>query len=155
MTGNIGKYVALTILAALAAGAAAGCQAGKSAAPPVPSGRASRPGWEIQYTAAVALARRGSDEVKNHFGVLQEMLDEQQQLINSKTKLPDGREVANEQTARSTVINALKAVAELHRRKPDMDLSELDPAIQKLTQSENPVLRNEAERTRLALATKS
>ena len=46
------------------------------------------------------------------------------------------------------------AIAELHRKKPDLDLSSLLPAIEKLTKSDNAVLRTEAERTRLVLTQK-
>jgi len=127
-----------------------GCQ--KAAAPVAsPTGRASRAGWEIRYNAVTALARRGSDRVKDHMEVLAEMLDEDQQLLNFRTQLKDGRDVPDEQAARSTVVSALKAVVELHEKNPGLNLSSLDPAIDKLTQSDNPVVRNEAERTRIAL----
>ena len=127
-----------------------GCQ--KVAAPVVSAtGRRSRPGWEIRYNAATALARRGSDRVKDHMEILSEMLDEDQQLLNFRTKLKEGQDVPDEQAARTTVISALKAVVELHEKKPNLDLSTLNPAIDKLTHSPNMVVRNEAERTRIVL----
>jgi hypothetical protein len=142
----------LTIVAVLLVGA--GCQQGRkpgAGAAPTPTGRASPAGWEIRYNATVALARHGSDLVKDRFDVLDEMLDENQQLVNCRTVSKEGQEAFNQQAATGTVTNALKAIAELHRRKPDLDLTPLQPAIDKLTQSSNPVLRTEADRTRLAL----
>jgi hypothetical protein len=109
-------------------------------------------GLEIRYNAAAALARRGSDRVR--LDVLGEMLDEPAQLQNFRTKLKDGREVADETAARNTVVTALKAVAELHRRRPDRDLSALYPAVDALAAHGNAVVRAEAERTRVALGRK-
>ena len=52
-----------------------------------------------------------------------------------------------------TLTNALKGVAELHRLRPDMDLSKLKPAVDALASgSGNPAVRAEAEQTRLALS---
>ena len=83
----------------------AGCQKAPAPVAP-PSGRASRAGWEIRYNAAAALARRGSDRIKDHIEVLSEMLDENQQLLNFRTKLKEGQDVPDEQAARATVISA-------------------------------------------------
>lgn len=129
---------------------AVGCSKGGSTTPP-PSAPSKAGGWEIKYTATVALARRGSDLVKGHFDTLEEMLDEEQQQANCKVRGNDGRELVNEPAATSNVTTALKALVELHRRKPDLDLSKFNPAIQKLLDSKNPLLRNEAEKTRTAL----
>lgn len=127
-----------------------GCSKSASTTPP-PSAPSKAGGWEIKYTATVALARRGSDLVKAHFDTLEEMLDEEQQQANCKVRGNDGREIVNEPAATSNVTTALKALVELHRRKPDLDLSKFNPAIQKLLDSKNPLLRNEAEKTRTAL----
>jgi len=137
----------------------AGCQ--QAAPPSVPHGPRSPNGFEIRYQAAVALARTGSDRVKDRLDVLAEMLDEDQQLRNFRTSIVDGREVAEKDArpdpvaARTAVESALKAIVELHRKRPEMDLSSLMPAIDKLTQSGNPALRLEAEKTKLALAKSS
>ena len=48
-------------------------------------------------------------------------------------------------------MDALKAVTELHRQRPDMDLSSLTPAVDALTRSSNPEVRTEAEKTKLSL----
>ena len=143
----------LCLLLALAA--VAGCNRG--AAPQPVSGSPSARGWEIRYNATLALARRGSDEVKKNEQVwenLNEMLDEEQQLRNFRIKNPDGSEVSDEPAARMTVISALQAIDELHSRRPDMDLSGLLPAIEKLTSSSNVAVRTEATRTKLLLEKK-
>ena len=134
--------------------AVAGCHRPAAAGPTVPSGPKSSPGWEVRYNAALALARRGSDKVKDPavWDTLLEMLDEQQQLRNFRAQLRDGLEVPDESAARVTVISALRAVTELHRKQPTMDLTELNEPIAKLAQSDNPVLSNEAKQTQLALA---
>ncbi len=140
------SWVAVVLCGALLAG----CQ--KAPAPaPLPTASVCRPGWEIRYNAVTALARRGSDRVKEHLDVLGEMLNEDQQLANFRTKLKDGRVVPDEQSARGTVLSALKAVVELHGKRPEMDLSALAPAIDKLAGSSNLVVRTEAERARGAL----
>jgi hypothetical protein len=111
----------------------------------------SSPGWETRYNATVALARRGSDLVKGRMPVLAEMLDESQQRANFRESTPDGREVVNEVEAFQTITNGLRAVTELHRLRPDMDLTSLYPALAQLAASPNAALRTEAERTRVAL----
>lgn len=108
-------------------------------------------GREIRYQATLALARRGSAKVATRLPVLAEMLDEEFQAKQFRTQLQDGREVADGATVGNVLTGALKAVAELHRKKPDLDLSKLNPAIDKLAKSNNPALRKEAERTQLVL----
>ena len=79
------------------------------------------------------------------------MLDPDQQLQNYRTTLKDGRNVANEAEAFEYMNSTLKAVRELHRRNPDLDLSRLHSALDRLAHNPNAVLRTEAERTRIAL----
>ncbi|HLW64142.1 MAG TPA: hypothetical protein VKS79_02405 [Gemmataceae bacterium] len=148
------KQTLLPILL-LTLAAVAGCNRG--AAPQPVTGNPSAPGWEIRYNATLALARRGSDEVKKNEQVwenLNEMLDEQQQLRNFRIKNKDGSEVSDEPAARMTVISALQAIDELHQRRPDMDLTGLLPAVEKLTSSSNVAVRTEATRTKLLLEKK-
>jgi hypothetical protein len=130
--------------------ALAGCtkQPAANPGPSAPAGKAS--GWEIRYTAVIALARRGSDRIKDHFDTLADMLDEQQQRANCTLRTEGGQATVNEPAVTSNITGALKAIVELHRRRPEMDLSTLDPAIEKLTQSSNPVIRTEATKTKLA-----
>jgi hypothetical protein len=145
----------LSILFVVLLAALAGCNRG--AAPQPVTGNPSAPGWEVRYNATLALARRGSDQVKKNEQVwenLNEMLDEEQQLRNFRIKSKDGSEVSDEPAARMTVISALQAIDELHQRRPDMDLSGLLPAIEKLTSSSNVAVRTEATRTKLLLEKK-
>ncbi len=57
----------------------------------------------------------------------------------------------NEEVIGQTLTNALKAVAELHKLRPDVDLSTLKPEVDALAASGNPDVRTEAEKTKLAL----
>jgi hypothetical protein len=107
------------------------------------------PGLKIRYNATVALARRGSDNVR--LGLLQEMLDESVQKENFRLRPKTGPEVPDEATATLTLVTALQAVAELHRKRPEPDLSTLYSALDQLGQAANAAVRNEAERTLIAL----
>jgi hypothetical protein len=128
----------------------AGCARQPSApVSPAPGGKAS--GWDIRYTAVIALARRGSDRIKDHLDTLADMLDEPQQRANCTSRSAGGQDSVDEALVTGIITGALKAVTELHRRRPEMDLSTLGPAIDKLTESNNPVLRTEAAKTKLAL----
>lgn len=131
----------------------AGCQKTPELAPP--DARATGGvQLEIQYNALRALAYRGSDAMKDpdRLDKLGEMLDEQKQQGNFRLKLKNGQEVSDQAEARTTVESALKAIVQLHKKRPDIDLSRLHPAIDKLTQSGNEVLKQEALRTKAALA---
>jgi hypothetical protein len=107
------------------------------------------PGLKVRYNATIALARRGSPRVR--IAVLKQMLDEKAQMQNFRRTQKDGKEVADEALARQTVLAALKAAAQLHRRQPTRDLSELRPLIENLTASDNAAVRTEAKTTLLAL----
>lgn len=126
---------------------------GQRAAVSAPSAAAtpSSAGWEIRYNATLGLARRGSALVKDRLDVLAEMLDEQQQRQNFRGTGTNGGAVPNEAEVFQTLSSTLKAVAELHHRQPDLDLSELYPAVRKLTEAGNAALRGEALRTKEAL----
>lgn len=134
------RYLCLMLLLA------AGCQR-----PATPSAAATGPkspaGWEVRYNAALALARRGSPHAKDAgvWDTLLEMLDEDQQLRNFRSKLDDGREVPDETGARTTVIGALQAAQELRRKQPQMDLSGLREPIDKLTRSPNATVALQAK----------
>ena len=122
--------------------------------PDAPESRAltRNPGLSIRYQAAVALARRGSSKAR--LDLLAEMLDEDLQRQNFYLKRKDGQEVPDEGAARTTLDNALKAVVKLYEKRPDLDLKELEEALEKLTHSANVAVRTEAERTRIALGRK-
>lgn len=115
-------------------------------AAPVVAGPASGSGWEIRYTAAIALARRGSDKLNDPVvrELFLEMLDEQQQLRNARETV-HGREVTDLAKAHGTTFAALDALAEFHRRNKAGDLSAFKPAIEKLTSSSNAWLANKAK----------
>ncbi len=115
------------------------------------SGESRIRGLEIRYKATEALARRGSEKIKQRLGILQEMLDEDKQRENFRTELQGGREVADENLVYSTVRGALRGITELHHRQPTMDLTSLYPAIEKLSESSIRELRTEAQRTQIEL----
>jgi hypothetical protein len=106
----------------------------------------SKAGWEIRYNATIALARRGSDRVAECMDLLQEMLDEERQMQNFRTRSKDGKEIPNEAEAYQSLTNTLKAVMECHARRPEMDWSPLSPAIKRLAETNNPSLRAEAQK---------
>jgi hypothetical protein len=108
-------------------------------------------GLEIRYKAVEGLARMGSDLILKRLPILQEMLDEDLQRKNFRMQPKSGPEIPDEALVVSTVRGALRGIAELHRKKPDLDLSSFHPAVDKLLHSSNPELRAEAERTRIAL----
>ncbi len=131
---------------------AAGCQ--RPAAPPTATtGPKSPAGWEVRYNAALALARRGSPHVKDPeiWDSLLEMLDEDQQLRNFRTKTEDGHEIVDDTGARTTVISALQSLQELHNKQPHMDLSGLKEPIEKLTRSPNATVSVQARQALLTL----
>lgn len=145
------RHIPLLLLLALAPAA---CNRGGGQQPI--SGPPSPAGWEVRYNATLALAHRGSDHIKDDraWEILREMLDEEQQLRNFRHKLKDGTQVSDEGPARLTVISALQAVNELHRRRPDIDLSGLKDRIDALTKSKNIAVSTEAKRTQQTLGQK-
>jgi hypothetical protein len=107
---------------------------------------------EVRYNATVAQARRGSDRVQ--MKLLQDMLDEQQLAKTFRVKPQEGQtsgSKVDESAVRLTLINALKAIVELHRKQPDRDLSPLIPALKELKQSGILEFRTEAAKTLSAL----
>jgi len=132
----------------------AGCQQATELAPPPTSTGGVR--LEIQYNAIRALAHRGSDAMKDpdRLDVLADMLDEAKQQQHFRLKLKDGRDVPDQGEAQTTVESALKAITVLHRKRPDIDLSRLHPAIEKVAQGNNELLKQEAKKTQVALGIK-
>jgi hypothetical protein len=109
------------------------------------------PGYRVQINATIALARRGSPKVE--LGLLEEMLNPAvlRQRFVLVNRDESHAESADEGLIASTEINALKAVAELHRRRPERDLSGLRPLIDRLAGDSNPAMQAEARQTKLAL----
>jgi hypothetical protein len=117
-----------------------------------PASTRSLEGWEIRYNATLALARRGSAQTP--LDELKDMLDEDQQLRNFETVTQDGRAVIDEQAARLTVLKALEGAIALQQKRPELDLTVLNPAIVKLTESPNLTLREKAQEARKQLGQK-
>lgn len=112
----------------------------------------SKPGWEVRYNAVMALARRGSTKLP--IDVLAEVLDEKQQMRNFMGKTPEDEVVVDEQAARVTVLSGLKALEKWVANKDAVKAvqtenakgyEQLRAAVDKLTQSPSPVLRQRAE----------
>jgi hypothetical protein len=151
---------ALVILVGALSAFLTGCQKPVAAPPTISSNlRPSPKGFEIRYNAVIALARRGSEHTLDEapLEVLQEMLDEEQQQVNFKVRLRDGQEVPEDKAtpdpvaAQTAVVSALQAVIELHKKRPELNLSKLEPAIQKLQGSSNELIKQETKRTWIAL----
>lgn len=119
--------------------AASGCSRPAASAPALRTAGPGVTGREVRYNAVLALAHRGSPRIKEDgvWDVLLEMLDEDEQLQNYTPRTGDGRAVPDETAARTTVLSALQAVQELHRKRPEVDLSGLREPIDKLTHSPN------------------
>jgi hypothetical protein len=109
-----------------------------------------KPGFRVQVNAAIALARRGGDV---RLSLLRTMLDMDELreifVVQSKT---NGAERPDEAVVVETVLNTLKAVGELHRKRPQLDLSSLQPNIDKLAHNPNPALQTEAGNVVLTLS---
>jgi hypothetical protein len=129
--------------------------------PPEPPGdlRPSARGWKIRYNANVSLAAIGSDKVR--LDLLREMLDENQQLVNFRVKLQNGKDVPDENGARSAILTTLRAITEWHKKRDvrqayraDRDkLDKVYAAIAALAEkSPNPVVQSAAKRTQDAVS---
>ncbi|MCS6850269.1 MAG: hypothetical protein NZ700_03750 [Gemmataceae bacterium] len=115
-------------------------------------GISRRPGAGIRYQAAAGLALRGSPLVDDTvLTLLDEMLDEEELRRTFFIKSANGSETPDEATIYLTMDYALRAIAELHRRRPTLDLARLKPAVESLTSHANPALRAAAQRTQLTL----
>jgi len=130
-----------------------GCARLKTAPSPPQSAGPSAEAREIRYNAVLALLHRGSPRVTDEgvWDVLTEMLDEGQQLQTFQTHAGDGPTVPDETGARMTVIGALRAVRELHRKRPEIDLSGLKGPLDRLKESSNATVRAEAGQAQQAL----
>jgi hypothetical protein len=105
---------------------------------------------EIRYHALLSLARRGSPQFPEWMGDFADMLDEEKQLQNFQIK-KDGKYVPDQGAASLIVRNALSVLQVLHEKRPDLDLSKLDPALVKLTESPNYALKEETKQVRKSL----
>jgi hypothetical protein len=112
----------------------------------------SAEGWQIRYNAAGALARRGSASVP--WNVILEMLDEDRQMRNFRVQLQDGRVAPDEGAARLTVVSALRAIADWHKKQKDgahevsPDLAKVYAQVDKLARTSVMEVRSQAENAR-------
>jgi hypothetical protein len=110
-----------------------------------------RKGFQVQANANLALARRGSPRVR--LDLLEEMLDPdalREVFVIRQRQAGRGespRDEPDEALVAVTVSGSLKAVAELHRHRPEMKLGGVREKVEALTKSRNPALRTEAEET--------
>jgi hypothetical protein len=111
-----------------------------------------KPGYQIQANATIALARRGSAKVP--MGMLAEMLDLDVLRQRFVVRQKNGIEHPDENVVVETVLNTLRAVAELHRKAPQKDLARFQPAIEKLTQNPNRAIKLQAIETKQVLEAK-
>jgi len=104
-------------------------------------------GVEIRFKAVEGLARRGAPAVADRFALLDAMLDPGELATAFRAKDARGREDTDEAAVVSTLTSAMRALVELHRHRPPLDLHRFHPAIAKLTNANNAIVRQEAERT--------
>jgi hypothetical protein len=109
----------------------------------------TRPGFNVQANATIALARRGSPKVR--LGVLKVMLSPEQlrQIFVVRSKGTADR--PNEALVVLTLNDALKALAQLHRKRPERKLDEFTPLVDALAESDNVSVRSTAQQTKMAL----
>jgi hypothetical protein len=107
----------------------------------VPAGKVTD--LEVQFQAHRALAYRGSDRID--LAMLGKMLDEGFLRENLKIREKQAEARTSESAVTQTLIDTLKAVGHLHAKRPDMDLSSLRPAVDKLADSNNKAVASEAK----------
>ncbi len=103
----------------------------------------------VRYNANVALANRGSQHVR--VPMLADMFDNDYLRDKMKSRRKDGGETTDETLVVNTLINTLKAVGTLHRKRPDLDLSSLRQAVDKLADHPNKAVQAEAKKLQQAL----
>ncbi len=113
----------------------------------------TKKGFKVQANATIALARRGSPRVR--LDLLEEMLDPERLsklfVIRVSQRGKSTEDQPDEAIVVQTVISALKALVQLHRKRPEMKLDRFVPLVEKLTESDNVAIRTEAEQTQMAL----
>jgi hypothetical protein len=107
------------------------------------------PGLLVRYNANLALARRGSTRTK--IPMLREMLDEQELGKAIALERTDGSRHPNEAKVEMVLLNSLKALTELHRKRPEAVTPELRQAVSKLQESADKAVSTEAKQTAIDL----
>jgi hypothetical protein len=109
-------------------------------------------GWEIRHNAAATLARRGSDQVP--WEQFREMLDVERMTVKAREQLREDQE-APEASGRDLVLIALKALAEWHTRRREMQrtgvpagLPAVYEIVDRLAESPDLQLSEQAKKTR-------
>jgi hypothetical protein len=100
----------------------------------------------------LALAHRGSPKVR--LGILQQMLDEPDLRANFLIERPGGVQTPDEQVIAQIMEFALKALVQLHKRQPKLDLSSFTSALDTLSKNGNIAIRTEATAAQQALNNK-
>jgi hypothetical protein len=103
------------------------------------------PGLTIQCNANIALARRASPKARP--AALEQMLHPDWLRDNLQVRRPDGKETPDANLAFQVLETTLQAVADLHRKQPQRDLSVMRPAVKALVNDRNPAVRAAAEQT--------
>jgi hypothetical protein len=111
----------------------------------------STPGWEVRYNAVAAITRLGFADVP--WPILEEMLDENRQMRNFRVQLQDGKEVPDEAAARLTLLSALRALTDWHKKQTEKrevtrDQARVYAAVDRLYESPILEIKTQADRTR-------
>jgi hypothetical protein len=113
----------------------------------------TRKGFKVQVNANVALARRGSPRVRKD--LLAEMLDPERLrgvfVVRISQRGKSSEERPDESMVEHTIIQALKALVPLHRKRPEMKFDRFAAQADALTHSTNVAIRAEAEETQKGL----
>jgi hypothetical protein len=109
----------------------------------------TKPGFNVQANATIALARRGSPKVR--LDLLEEMLDPERLRKVFVLRGKGTADRPNEALVVLTLNDALKALAELHRKRPEMKLDRFNALVDALASSDNVTLRGTAQQTKVAL----
>ena len=99
---------------------------------------------DLHLEKGTALARRGSPKVR--LDLLTEMLDPERLREVFVVQDADGKEEPNEALVVITVTGTLRAVADLHRKRPEMPLERARERVEELTASANASIATEVAR---------
>jgi hypothetical protein len=110
-------------------------------------------GLEVRFQATAALAQRGSPGIDHRLDVLAQMLDPEYLGTVLRARDKDGKRIFPDRSAvQSTIALALQSLVVLHQKRPDLDLSRLGPALDRL--AADPNFADQARAVRQALARK-
>jgi hypothetical protein len=104
---------------------------------------------QVRFNANVALANRGSKHVR--LDMFADMLDDEYLQSKLTWQRQDGKEIADAALIQNTLVTSLKAVGNLHKKRPEMDLSSLRKAVDKLADHSSEIVKTEAKKLQKAL----